>query len=212
MSKFSVFEDEEWKQKRKELEAQVAQEKGEILVRTKDGEEYMSPELYNYNKLLSLGQKIVPVPVNEVDKKISANITQEKIKDNLGDFLRIMSFPSSSGAVAGNILFDNYNKMIKAKKKGGDNYYHTLGMCESSKIGPDVGVAAFLLGLGKEGFDMMAKTNGWFGQKQIPFSVAWDDSVKDLINNWNGFWMGMDDEDCKEQVKRYVLKKYDLKF
>ena len=60
MSRFSVFEDEEWKQKRKELEAQVAQEKGEILVRTKDGEEYMSPELYN--KLLSLGQPVFKIP------------------------------------------------------------------------------------------------------------------------------------------------------
>ena len=60
MSRFSVFEDEEWKQKRKELEAQVAKEKGEILVRTKDGEEYMSPELYN--KLVSLGQPVFKVP------------------------------------------------------------------------------------------------------------------------------------------------------
>ena len=76
MSRFSVFEDEEWKQKRKELEAQVAKEKGEILVRTKDGEEYMSPELYN--KLVSLGQPVALVNPEDLEKVGIENIRKEQ--------------------------------------------------------------------------------------------------------------------------------------
>ena len=71
-------------------------------------------------------------------------------------------------------------------------------MCLNAQQGADMALYSLGGGILKEAKDIFCKTTG-FCDKQVPFNVAWNDSVKDMHNNIEGIKYGVQnpDKSCK---------------
>ena len=89
-------------------------------------------------------------------------------------------------------------EMKRVKKDGYDNYAHRLGMCLNAQQGADMALYSLGGGILKEAKDILCKTTG-FCDKQVPFNMAWNDSMKDMHNNIEGIKYGLQnpDKSCK---------------
>ena len=88
--------------------------------------------------------------------------------------------------------------------KGLDDYYHTKAMFENGQKGLLSGTASLAGGMLREGYDLGKKSNPFTGT--MSFKKAWDDTVKDMGNNWNGVKMGYENPGANSyEYLRYLL-------
>lgn len=90
---------------------------------------------------------------------------------------------------AGDRLVNKYGKGVKAAD-GIDNYYHPLLFCQLAQKGEDSRRNGKIIGLGKEIWDIHAKTDLSKENAVDKFLIDLWDSAKDLTNNAYGDTMG----------------------
>ena len=99
------------------------------------------------------------------------------------------------------ILDKNKAEMDARGVKNMDNYYHRKGMCEAAQNGMLGSAMGFAGGVAKEVVDLTTKP---FKGKQ-KFGEIWNDSKKDMMNNFDGLSLGMryPQRDCAEMLDNF---------
>ncbi len=102
----------------------------------------------------------------------------------------------------------NQNQMQQDNKIGADNFYHAKAACEATQQGLDSMSWALAGGVAKEVRDLYCKTQGRCGERQINFSEAWNDSKKDMLNNFLGADLGLKNKNtpCRVLINDYRTK------
>ena len=105
------------------------------------------------------------------------------------------------GEAAGNLRAAQ-QEMNEVRQDGYDNYAHRLGMCLNGQGGLDQYLYSFGGGIAKEAYDIARKT------PKIGFTNAWNDSVKDMRNNFEGLNYGFlnSDSSCREWLQNLDYK------
>lgn len=105
------------------------------------------------------------------------------------------------GEAAGNLRAAQ-QEMNEARQDGYDNYAHRLGMCLNGQGGVDQYLYSLGGGIAKEAYDIARKT------QKIGFTNAWNDSVKDMRNNFEGLNYGFlnSDSSCREWLQNLDYK------
>lgn len=105
------------------------------------------------------------------------------------------------GEAAGNLRAAQ-QEMNEARQDGYDNYAHRLGMCLNGQGGVDQYLYSLGGGIAKEAYDIARKT------PKIGFTNAWNDSVKDMRNNFEGLNYGFlnSDSSCREWLQNLDYK------
>lgn len=81
-----------------------------------------------------------------------------------------------------------------------DNYYHRKGMCEAAQNGMLGSAMGFAGGVAKEAVDLLKKS-----KRGMEFGEIWDDSKKDMMNNFDGLSLGIryPQRDCAEMLDNF---------
>ena len=98
------------------------------------------------------------------------------------------------------ILDKNKAEMDARGVKNMDNYYHRKGMCEAAQNGMLGSAMGFAGGVAKEAVDLLKKS-----KRGMEFEEIWDDSKKDMMNNFDGLFLGMryPQRDCAEMLDNF---------
>ena len=98
------------------------------------------------------------------------------------------------------ILDKNKAEMDARGVKNMDNYYHRKGMCEAAQNGMLGSAMGFAGGVAKEAVDLLKKS-----KRGMEFGEIWDDSKKDMMNNFDGLSLGMryPQRDCAEMLDNF---------
>lgn len=95
------------------------------------------------------------------------------------------------------------NRYIGTGVKGADNYYHRKAMCENAQKGYIDAMVSLLLATGKEVVDFKDKDKSISESGSLSAYDAGRDSVKDMRNNLEGMFLGLQNPeiDCKILLK-----------
>lgn len=96
-------------------------------------------------------------------------------------------------------LRNNQQQMVASNTVGSDNYFHRKGMCEIGQGGYDEAMIGLLAGGAKEIRDVTCKSLGKCGEKKQNLSDVLSDSYKDIKNNVEGVYLGLQNRNksCK---------------
>lgn len=97
------------------------------------------------------------------------------------------------------VWVNNEKELYASKKDGSDNYYHRKAMCENAQKGYIDAMVSLLLATGKEFVDFKDKDKSISESGSLSAYDAGRDSVKDMRNNLEGMFLGLQNPeiDCK---------------
>ena len=158
---------------------------------------YQSPETIDYSNMSLRDELQTRFDLDELNR-LSAELGKENTSNKeYNDKYRgyIDKYLPDSFVQSYDTLNNAKEQMEKVNRIGADNYYHSVAMCENAKAGRPL--SSLLLGLAKEGYDVVNK----YGNK--PLGEIISDSSKDMKNNMRGIYYGLKypDKNCDEIFK-----------